>query len=193
MIHPNTEVRFVNEQIGYGLFATDRIPKGTITWVLDELDRVFTPEQYENLDERHQLLLDKYSYRNNRGHLVLCWDAAKYVNHSFNSNCLTTAYDFELAIRDIEKGEQITDDYGYLNVDKPFRALEEGTKRKIVYPDDLLRFHGQWDKKLLRAFQYFSMVNQPLKPFLKPEMLETVLRIESGTEKMKSILTNYYG
>ena len=193
MIHPNTEVRFVNDQIGYGLFATDRIPMGTITWVLDALDRVFTAEQYGSLDETHQLLLDKYSYRNNQGHLVLCWDDAKYVNHSFNSNCMTTAYDFELAIRDIEKGEQITDDYGYLNVDKPFRALEEGTKRKIVYPDDLLRFHAQWDKKLLKAFDHFSSVNQPLRPFLKEELLETILRIEKGAEQMKSILANYYG
>ena len=193
MIHPNTEVRFVNDQIGYGLFATDRIPMGTITWILDALDRVFTAEQYGSLDETHQLLLDKYSYRNNQGHLVLCWDDAKYVNHSFNSNCMTTAYDFELAIRDIEKGEQITDDYGYLNVDKPFRALEEGTKRKIVYPDDLLRFHAQWDKKLLKAFDHFSSVNQPLRPFLKEELLETILRIEKGAEQMKSILANYYG
>jgi hypothetical protein len=42
MIHPDTELRFINEKIGHGVVATKFIPKGTITWVLDKLDRVFT-------------------------------------------------------------------------------------------------------------------------------------------------------
>ena len=31
------------------------------------------------------------------------------VNHSFKSTCMSTAYDFEIAIRDIYPGEQLTD------------------------------------------------------------------------------------
>lgn len=37
MIHPDTEVRFINPEKGYGLVATKFIPKGTITWVQDDL------------------------------------------------------------------------------------------------------------------------------------------------------------
>jgi hypothetical protein len=41
MIHPDTELRYVNDIIGYGVFATRLIPRGTITWVQDELYQVF--------------------------------------------------------------------------------------------------------------------------------------------------------
>jgi hypothetical protein len=37
MIHPWTELRFINDSIGYGVFATQFIPKGTIVWALDDL------------------------------------------------------------------------------------------------------------------------------------------------------------
>jgi hypothetical protein len=45
MLHPDTELRFVNRTIGYGVFATRMIPRGTITWVRDRLDQAFTPAQ----------------------------------------------------------------------------------------------------------------------------------------------------
>ena len=42
MIHPDTELQFINDEIGHGVVATKLIPAGTITWVLDKLDREFT-------------------------------------------------------------------------------------------------------------------------------------------------------
>ena len=50
MIHPHTELQFISEKIGYGVIATKFIPKGTITWVLDKLDRIFTPEEVRAMD-----------------------------------------------------------------------------------------------------------------------------------------------
>ena len=44
LVHPDSELRFVNPVIGHGLFATRLIPKGTITWVGDDLDQFITPE-----------------------------------------------------------------------------------------------------------------------------------------------------
>jgi hypothetical protein len=38
MIHPHTCIRYVNPQIGYGVFATAFIPKGTIVYVKDDLE-----------------------------------------------------------------------------------------------------------------------------------------------------------
>tara|TARA_R110001632_G_scaffold179993_5_gene300029 strand:- start:27121 stop:27711 length:591 start_codon:yes stop_codon:yes gene_type:complete len=192
MIHPDTEVQFINEQIGYGVVAKRLIPKGTITWVLDKFDREFTINQFEALENIYKDLLDTYAYKNNQGNLVLCWDNARFVNHSFNANCLTTAYNFELAIRDICPGEQVTDDYGYLNVDKPFRGVEEGTKRKIVYPNDLLKYHHTWDKKLQKGFQNLSKVEQPLKALISDDLWNNLLKIENGEMEMESILSNYY-
>ena len=110
---------------------------------------------------------DKYAYRNQFGHYIICWDSGKYVNHSFNSNCVSTAYDFELAVRDIEPGEELTDDYGYLNVTHPFDCLpEHGSQRTRVYPDDLLNYYYIWDAKLIDAFQSFLSVDQPLNWFI---------------------------
>src|SRR5687767_13104511 len=125
MMHPSTELKFINDQIGFGVVATAFIPKGTITWVMDKLDRHLLPSQVESMDELYQDIMEKYCYRDSKGRYILCWDIARYVNHSFCSNCITTAYEFELAVRDIQTGEELTDDYGYLNISEPFEALPE--------------------------------------------------------------------
>ncbi|WP_299607356.1 SET domain-containing protein [uncultured Aquimarina sp.] len=192
MIHPSTKIEFISEEIGYGVVATEFIPMGTITWVLDKFDQEFTPDTIDKLDPIYKDILETYAFKNNLGNLVLCWDNGRFVNHSFKSNCLTTAYNFELAIRDIHPGEQLTDDYGYLNIEIPFRGIDEGTRRKIVYPDDLLKYHKSWDNKLAKAFNYVSKVKQPLFKLLNEDLRLLVLEIEKGEKKMESILKNYY-
>lgn len=192
MIHPHTELRFISEKIGYGVVATRFIPKGTITWVLDKLDRSFTPKQFQCMDPLYQQVLDTYTYRNPEGNYILCWDNARFVNHSSNSNCITTAYDFEMAVRDISPGEQLTDDYGYLNLEEPFEVVpEEGTDRTIIYPDDLITYYHVWDEKLLGAFPSLLGVDQPLFHILDESTQELAVRIASGKAKMNSILNCY--
>lgn len=192
MIHPSTELRFINNEIGYGVVATEFIPKGTITWVLDKLDREFTGFELMEFEESYQQILSKYCFRNNAGKFVLCWDNGRFVNHSFRSNCLSTAYDFELAVRDIHPGEELTDDYGCLNLTEPFRARDEGSRRKNVYPNDLVKYHKAWDKKLLAAFKHITRVDQPLLEILPPPTWETCVRISRGEEQMASIIGNYF-
>ncbi|MEZ4781082.1 MAG: SET domain-containing protein [Flavobacteriaceae bacterium] len=192
MIHPKTELKFISEDVGYGVVATDFIPAGTITWVLDKFDREFTPKDLEKLEPIYQNILDTYTYRNNKGNFVLCWDIGRFVNHSFNSNCLTTAYDFEIAIRDIQPGEQLTDDYGYLNISEPFKGIDEGTKRKTVYPDDLVKYHKVWDKKIEKVFGKITLKEQPLKDLIDAKLWIKIENIIQGKEPLDSILKNYY-
>lgn len=192
MIHPITELKFISNEIGYGVVAREFIPKGTITWALDKLDREFTPIEIQSLDSIYQDILDFYTFRNNNGNFVLCWDNGRYVNHSFNSNCLSTAYDFEIAIRDIQPGEQLTDDYGYLNIPAPFRGIDEGTKRKVVYPNDLVKYHKVWDKKIEKAFPLITKVNQPLRKLISEETWKEIEVIAEGKKQMMSILHNFY-
>ena len=192
MIHPKTELKFISNEIGYGVVATEFIPAGTITWALDKLDREFSPLDFQALDSIYQSILDYYSFRNCHGNFVLCWDNGRYVNHSFNSNCLTTAYDFEIAIRDIHPGEQLTDDYGYLDIPEPFRGIDEGTKRKVVYPDDLVKYYKVWDKKLLKVFDTVPKHEQPLRQLIPDEMWEEIVSVSKGQKQMESILKNYY-
>lgn len=192
MIHPHTELKFISEEIGYGVVATRFIPEGTITWVLDKLDREFTPSEVEALDPQYQNTLNTYSYRNRKGNFVLCWDKGRYVNHSFKSNCVSTAYNFELAVRDIQPGEQLTDDYGYLNVMTPFQPVDEGTERKVVYPDDLPNYYKYWDKKLENVFSDIIRKEQPLKSLISVELWKKIHSIIEGEEEMESILENYF-
>ncbi|KAB2333089.1 SET domain-containing protein [Cytobacillus depressus] len=193
MIHPHTELRFINEQIGFGVFATEFIPKGTITWALDDLDQILEPNYVKNLDKSRKELIKKYSYRNQEGKYILCWDLGRYVNHSFHANCMGTAYEFEVAVRDIYPGEQLTDDYGSLNVDEPFECiLEDGTDRKKVYPDDLLNYSEEWDQKVIEAFEHLYEVKQPLMHLIRSEFMEKVDMIATKQVLLDSIKCIYY-
>jgi hypothetical protein len=192
MIHPKTELKFISDTVGYGVVATEFIPAGTITWVLDKLDREISPKELKQFEPVYQEIIDTYCYRNNKGHFVLCWDNGRFVNHSFNSNCLTTAYDFEIAIRDIKKGEQLTDDYGYLNISQPFRGINEGTKRKVVYPDDLPKYYKVWDTKIENVFDKIISLDQPLSKIMEAELWDKINSIIAGKQKLDSILNNYF-
>lgn len=193
MIHPNTELQFISPEIGYGVVATRLIPRGTITWIFDEFDQVFTARAVAQMDAIHQQIINTYSYRDHLGQYILCWDHSRFINHSFNSNCISTAYNFELAVRDIHSEEQLTDDYGYLNVQEPFYCLPElSSKRQVVLPDDLLNYHQEWDRKLIQAFEAFNSVDQPLLALIDPIELVKVAAVANGTAVMDSILNCYY-
>jgi len=192
MIHPDTELQFISDIIGYGVVAKKLIPKGTITWVQDELDMIYTPEKAQKLSPLMQEYLETYCFTNGAGNRVLCWDNAKFVNHSFKPSCMSTAYDFEIAIRDINPGEQLTDDYGYLNISEPFEVVDEGTDRKVVYPDDLLRHHEEWDKAIHENLPEMMKVDQPLKKFLADNVWSEFTQANAGAKELKSVLTCYF-
>jgi uncharacterized protein len=163
MVHPHTELRFVNDNIGWGVFATQAIPKGTITWALDILDQKFNPEQVAGLPPHAQASLDKYSYIDARGRHILCWDHGRFFNHSCSANCLSLGYDFEIAIRDIAAGEELTDDYGTLNPLVPFPCLCAAADcRQAVQPDDFARHGDRWNSRAREAFFLIPTVPQPL-------------------------------
>ena len=163
MIHPHSELRFVNPDIGFGVFATRRIPKGTITWVLDPLDQTLSPAKASQLPPALQGVLDIYSYRNGNGDWILCWDHARFVNHSCQPTSLAPGFDLEIAVRDIECGEQITDDYGSLNLDASFQCCCSSPQcRGLIGPDDFERLSGHWDELVAAAFPLIGRVEQPL-------------------------------
>ncbi len=190
MIHPHTELRLVNESIGHGVFATRFIPRGTIIWVRDDFDQTFTPEDYARMPAPYQAILEKYSFIDARGDLVLCWDHSRFFNHSCEANCLSAGYDFELAVRDIEPGEELTDDYGTLNLREPFTCLcgKTGCRGRIT-PHDMEAHAPRWDALVRHAFPLISGVDQPLWAWLKEKAeVEEALRQPAA---VRSILCNY--
>lgn len=114
MIHPHTEVRLVSPDVGLGVFATQLIPYGTITWVLDPLDQIFDSARAAKLMERLQEgTFRRFVYRDGSGDTILLWDHARYICHSCDPNTAGLPdVTFSIAIRDIEPGEPLTQDYG---------------------------------------------------------------------------------
>lgn len=167
MIHPNTELKFIDEAIGYGVFATTLIPEGTIVYVKDSLELEVSPTDYLLHTPEVKAVIDKYSYIDPHGNRVISWDFAKYVNHSCNCNTISTGYGFEIAIRDIEAGEQITDEYGLFNLDSEMEVFCcEHNCRKTLKPSDIDTYYQEWDEKIKKSITKLFDVDQVLLQFV---------------------------
>lgn len=192
MMHPHTEIQFVSEQVGVGVFATKLIPKGTIVWIKDDLDLMLTEEFIESLGDLQKADVYKYAYLETDGVYVLHWDHAKYMNHSFKPNCVDTAYNFQMAAKDIQPGEQLTCDYGTLKGVEDFECIsEEGTSRTKVTANDYLTYYEEWDEMARDTFKYFNAVEQPLKYLINKQYVNKVNAVANGTAPIDSILTLY--
>ena len=193
MIHPCTEVRYIDENIGMGVFATSPIPKGTIVWVQDPLDHVLSPKDIKNLPEALLKVVLKYTFRNPKGHYVLCWDTTRFVNHSFTPNVMITPYDFDIAIADIPAGTELRGDYGCLNIIEPFEPdAEAGSQRRVVTPDDLLHHYKEWDVILKKAFRQIPKVEQAMQDLLGDKKWAKVCKIAEGKAELDSVLKCYF-
>jgi hypothetical protein len=192
VIHPDTELRFVHREIGLGVVATRLIPKGTITWVQDELDQVFSPSRVELLGAAYEAMLRKYTFVNGRGEYILCWDLARYVNHSCDPSCLSAGYNFEVAVRDIHPGEELTDDYATLNMEGSF-ACHCGSRecRGTVREEDIQTLADQWDSVVREAFPPIGTLPQPLWPLVAEK--EAVQAALSGASSIGSCKLNLRG
>ena len=174
MIHPHTELRPAGREIGYGVYATRSIPAGTVTWVRDALDRTLQPEELRAYPAPFQPLLEKYTYRDADGNFILLWDHARYMNHSCSPNCAGTGHDFEVAVRDIAAGEELTVDYAALNLQdhEAFPCLC-GSKRcrGTVTAEDAARLTEHWRHLMRRALPRLAGVPQPLADLVEPPLL----------------------
>ena len=188
MIHPKTELKVINDTVGYGVFATEFIPEGTIVYVKDSLELVVSPTDYLIHTEEMKDVIEKYSYMDEQGNRIVSWDFAKYVNHCCNCNTISTGYGFEIAIRDIQKGEQITDEYGIFNLDKEM-TLEcgESNCRKKIGPNDFDTYYQDWDTKIkhsiTKLFELLPLIEPSVKAdldvfFTNPEAYKSVYALK---------------
>lgn len=193
MIHPNTELRFVNTEIGYGVFATAPIPKGTIVYVKDQLEIEVTRYKFAKLDKSHQDIVEKYSYIDERGVRIISWDHAKYVNHKCECNSMSTGYGFEIAIRDIAADEEITDEYGFFNIPTPLFINCGCTNcRKQILPTDLDTYAHVWDGHVKGALDMVPEVSQPLWDIMDLETRTSLMNYLSGQSEYRSVASLKY-
>lgn len=165
MIHPDTELRAAGEGIGLGVFATRPIPRSTIVWARDPLDRVLSAAQIAALPAAYEPIIATYTHSDRAGDHVLCWDAARFVNHACDPNSLMLADRFDVALRDIAAGEQLTCDYAALNIrdaeafDCACGAPECRGRVRII---DAARLADRWRDQARRALDEIGRVPQPL-------------------------------
>jgi hypothetical protein len=95
---------------GLGVFAGEFIRKGKKIWrFVDGFDRAFSPRQYAKLPKAAKDHIKFYGYRVD-GEILLTVDNDHHMNHSDDAN--TDWHNgYIVAVRDIPKGAEITNDY----------------------------------------------------------------------------------
>lgn len=99
---------------GLGLFAASFIPKGTPLWKFDSrFDLLFERSEIAAFPETQRQLMERYSYPVSSGSSVMIYetDNGRFVNHSEAPNMGCADPTLGVALRDIEAGEEITNDY----------------------------------------------------------------------------------
>jgi uncharacterized protein len=100
---------------GLGCFADEDIIKGQLVWRLDPgIDLTFKSSEYENFPDSFKEFLKVYAYSpidDSEKCYILCADHARHMNHSEDPNLMETSEGYNVAIRDIKKGEELTCNY----------------------------------------------------------------------------------
>lgn len=174
MIHPDTELRLIDDHIGYGVVASRPIPRGTIVWTLCRFDRIYTAAEAAALPAPYRALVEKFGYIDSAGRYVLCWDLGRYVNHGCEPAMLGLGADHEIAVRDIAAGEHLTCEYGGLNLTAKLACrCGAPTCRGTIGGDDVLALWQEWDARVAAVLPLAARVAQPLLPFVQePETLD---------------------
>lgn len=116
MMHPATRLVGINQQVGVGVIATRMLPAGTILWVRDALDKTVPERELAAMPAPLAAVFSRHAYLDDEGVWTLCWDHARFVNHACQANSVVTDHGLELACRDIQPGEQITNDYALFHL-----------------------------------------------------------------------------
>ena len=189
MFYPYASVSSSSGIQGSGVFATAPIATGTITYVKDALELEVNPTALEELAPPPRRHVEKYSYVEANGVHVVSRDLAKHVNHSCAANTLSTAWGFEIAIRDIPAGEEITSDYGLFNLAEPMDC-RCGTDecRYTIHADDFDLLVDDWDDWIRDAIAHIGLVEQPLLSALDMAVwveVQTLERYRSVAQKRR--------
>ncbi len=176
-----TELRFVGDEAGYGVFATALIPRGTIVWALDPFDRTFDRSTVDALPALLRSAVLRGAFLDPDGGLIFCWDHGRSMNHSCEPSCLALGTSFKTAAVDLHPGEELSSDYGSTGVLIPFDCLcgSSRCRRRIEvdaahHPTEFVEgsrpspvFHESWEG--------IARVPQPLLPFAAPIVGEAKL------------------
>lgn len=188
MIHPHTELRTVSPEVGVGVFATQLIPKGSIVYISDPLE-IIIPAGHSMLENPiYKQIIDRYAVVNANGSYEISWDNAKFVNHCCHYNTICTSFGVDIAIRDIQPGEQILEDYGLFNVSYAMDLIctFEDCRHKIALTD-FDQLQDTWDADAREALAFVGSAPQPLWDAMQIETREKITQYLATGEGYISI------
>jgi uncharacterized protein len=152
---------------GFGVFAGEFVPVGTIVYYCGSGDKIISKNEFQSLPKQKKEHLFINGAEDEAGNwLVTDGDA----NHSCDSNILSIFVDSiycDIAIKDIDKDEEITLDYGLLYSSFPWRMeckCGSPNCRKIIElgrPVDL-QTQYLWFSKISDASRRIFNVKQKL-------------------------------
>ena len=124
------EVRIIDDIKGKGVYLLENVTKGTLLWTDDLVTQIHKDDLVVMLSKMEKnearvflrqafVLADKLDYLN-----VNPEDDGRYVNHSSEPNCgYASKAKPSVALRDIEKGEEITCNYSGLGSPEWYKDL----------------------------------------------------------------------
>ncbi len=161
-MHPHTELRVVDPVVGLGVFATAFLPRGTVVWVRDGLDQVVDDARLATLPPLLQAQVERYAHVDGRGRRLLCWDHARFMNHSCDPSTTSVGTLMEIARRDLHPGDALTCEYGLDYITAPFPcACGAARCRGTLVPEDATAHRRRWDEESQAAFDAAILVEQP--------------------------------
>jgi SET domain-containing protein len=109
---------------GIGVLANEFIPKGTLVWKWHEgVDQNISTQLVDALPDIAKEYIKRYSWFSG-GWYCLCSDNDRFLNHSDNPNCGLLGDWGDVALKDIQIGEELTVDYR--KFDPHFGSKEHG-------------------------------------------------------------------
>lgn len=110
---------------GIGLFANEKILKGSVTWKFDpHFDILFDPNEVKEMSLLQRNLIKHFAYLSKMtGKYVYSIDNSRFTNHSSRKNNIDVIMlpdEIEMsgvANRDIEEGEEIISNYRTFDAD----------------------------------------------------------------------------
>jgi SET domain-containing protein len=112
---------------GIGIFAREFLPKGTIVWEFNEaFDITLDNQEIHLLSDAAKEQFFKYAYQSKvTGKYILCSDDSRFFNHDLNANTkceIPKTRNSEdalicYAVRDIQPGEELTNNYAEFDKD----------------------------------------------------------------------------
>jgi len=189
VLHPDIFIK-TGSISGTGLFAKKKIPKGTIVYRIKNDIRTYSKSEVKKFSKRYRKFLEKFSNEATDGTIVLHKDGAQYGNHSCQPSCseLSSGHAYmDIALRDIEKGEELTWEYATLvpSWKKPMNCDcgSKNCRKKIFRVSPTSKIVKKLNLRIKKAEKCYFNVKQPL---LNKKEYDEIARVLKSPKKAQS-------